>query len=150
MRHYLVAVAVCGAVGLLGAQERPVPSDSARITVSGCARNNLFTVRWRDDHEAVAGEVAEGRHFRLAGRKEVLKAIKARQASMVEVTGLIRRNALTGPPGVSLGGRVRVGIGSPRAPLGDPTRGADLYQPVLDVESYQPLPEACSSGQNRR
>ena len=112
MRHYLVAVAVCGAVGLLGAQERPVPSDSARITVSGCARNNLFTVRWRDDHEAVAGEVAEGRHFRLAGRKEVLKAIKARQASMVEVTGLIRRNALTGPPGVSLGGRVRVGIRS--------------------------------------
>jgi hypothetical protein len=150
MRRYLVAVAVCGAVGLLGAQERPVPSDSARITVSGCARNNLFTVRWRDDHETVAGEVAEGRHFRLAGRKEVLKAIKARQASMVEVTGLIRRNALTGPPGISLGGRVRVGIGSPQAPLGDPTRGADLYQPVLDVESYQPLPEACTSSRNRR
>ena len=71
-------------------------------------------------------------------------------SSDLEVTGLIRRNALTEPPGISLGGRVRVGIGSPRAPLGDPTRGADLYQPVLDVESYQPLPEAGTSGQNRR
>lgn len=150
MRGYLVVAAVCGAVGVLGAQERPVPSDSARVTLSGCTHNNLFTVRWREDHESTAGEVAEGRHFRLAGRKDVLKSIKARQASMVEVTGLIRRNALAGPPGISLGGRVRVGIGSPRAPLGDPTRSADMYQPVLDVESYQPLPEACTSARDRR
>jgi hypothetical protein len=127
----------------LAAQERPVPSDSTRVTLTGCARRSLFVVRWRDDHESSPAEIAEGRRFRLTGRKEVLNDLKAREGSMVELTGLVRKNAVLPPPGISIGGRVRVGIGSPQQPISDPARNPEMYQPVFDVESFQPLPDAC-------
>ncbi len=127
----------------MAAQERPVPSDSVRVTVSGCARGRAFVVRWRDDHEVTGAEIAEGRRFRLTGRKELLNDLKIRERSMVELTGLIRRNAVSPPRGVSIGG-VRIGVGDPRQPMSDPARNADMYQPVFDVESFQLLPEACA------
>lgn len=138
-RVLLLLIVAAGAA----AQERPVPSDSERVTVSGCARNSLFTVRWRDDHEPVTGEIAEGRRFRLTGRKDVLNEVKKRQGSMVELTGLVRKNVVGPQQGIAIGG-VRIGIGSPAQPISDPARNPDLYQPVFDVESYQLLPEACS------
>jgi hypothetical protein len=128
-----------------GAQEqRRVPSDSSRVTVSGCARGNAFVVRWRDDHEPVTGEIAEGRRFRLTGKKDVLAEVKKREGSMVELTGLVRKNAVAPPQGISIGG-VNIGMGAPRSPISDPARSPDMYQPVLDVEAYQLLPEPCPS-----
>lgn len=126
------------------AQERSVPSDSTRISVSGCARGNLFVVRWRDDHEPVAGEISEGRRFRLTGRKEVLNEVKKREGSMVVLTGLVRKNAVSPPQGISVGG-VRIGIGDPRQPIADPARSPEMYQPIFDVEAYQLLPQGCPS-----
>jgi len=126
------------------AQERPVPSDSTRLTLSGCARGNLFTVRWRADHETTAPGIAEGRRFRLTGNREVIAEVRKREGSMVELVGLVRKNAVAPPQGVSVGG-IRIGIGSPQQPISDPARNPDLYQPIFDVESYQLLPEACPS-----
>jgi len=121
-----------------------VPSDSTRVTLTGCARKSLFVVRWRDDHEPITSEVAEGRRFRLTGRKDVLNDVKKREGSMVELTGLVRKNAVASPQGISVG-LVRIGLGAPQAPISDPARNPDMYQPVFDVESYQLLPEPCSS-----
>lgn len=142
MRTLAVGVLLFGLNVILVAQERRVPSDSTRITVSGCGRGNLFVVRWRDDHEPVTGEIAEGRRFRLTGRRDVLNEVKKREGSMVELTGLVRKNAVSPPQGISLGG-VRIGLGSPQQPMSDPARNPEMYQPVFDVESYQLLPEPC-------
>ena len=81
---------------------------------------------------------------RLTGRKDVLNEVKKREGSMVELTGLVRKNAVSPPQGVSVGG-VRIGIGAPQQPISDPARTPDMYQPVFDVEAYQLLPEPCST-----
>ncbi len=144
MRVVAVCLWLMGLGVVAGAQERSVPSDSTRISISGCARGNLFIVRWRDDHEPVTGEIAEGRRFRLTGRKDVLNEVKKREGSMVELTGLVRKNAVSPPQGISVGG-VRIGIGDPRQPIADPARSPEMYQPIFDVETYQLLPQSCPS-----
>jgi hypothetical protein len=143
MPVFAAVALLVGLLGTAGAQERPVPSDSTRITVSGCARRSLFVVRWRDDHEPISGEIGEGRRFRLTGRKDVLDDVRKREGSMVELTGLVRKNAVSPPQGISVGG-VRIGIGAPQQPMSDPARTPDMYQPIFDVESYRLLPDSCS------
>ena len=70
----------------------------------------------------------------------MLDDIKAREGSMVEITGLVRKADMAGPGGVTiLGGRVRIGGATPRDPVRDP-----MYnQVVIDVEGYQLLPDQC-------
>jgi len=142
VRTLSVVVFLIGSAAAFAAQERPVPSDSTRITLTGCARKSLFVVRWREDHEPVTSEIAEGRRFRLTGRKDVLNDVKKREGSMVQLTGLVRKNAVAPPQGISVG-RVRIGLGSPQQPISDPARTPDMYQPIFDVESYELLPEPC-------
>jgi hypothetical protein len=127
------------------AQDRPVPGDSARIAVPGCAKGRVFVVASTPEHEPAQGDIAPGRRFRLSGPKDVLNDIKKREGRMIEVTGLIRKAALTGPGGIPIaGGRVRIGGGSPVSPSGDPTRNVGGYdQAVLDVEGWRVLPETC-------
>ncbi len=141
MGKVALVLVVAGSVALAG-QERPVPSDSARVTVTGCGRGNAFVVRWRDDHEPVTGEIAAGRRFRLTGKKDVLNEVKKREGSLVELTGLVRKNVVGPQQGISVGG-VNIGIGPPRSPISDPARSPDMYQPVFDVEAYRLLPETC-------
>jgi hypothetical protein len=121
-------------------QERPVPSDSTRITVPGCAKDRLFVVQEAEGRENTAKDIAPGRRFRLSGPRAVLNDIRKREATMVEITGLVRKADMAGPGGVKLlGGRVRIGGVSPRDPIRDP-----MYnQIVLDVEGFQVLPDAC-------
>lgn len=121
------------------AQERPVPSDSSRITIPGCARDRLFVVTKPEGRESTPG-IDPGRRFRLAGSRPVLDDIRKREATMVEITGLVRKSDLAGPGGVRLlGGRVRIGGAMPRDPVRDP-----MYnQIVIDVEGFQLLPDPC-------
>jgi hypothetical protein len=139
-----VVVLFAALAGPAVAQERSVPSDSTRVTLSGCARRSVFVVRWQDDHEPVTGEIAEGRRFRLTGRREVLDEVRKRDGSLVELTGLVRKNAVSPPQGISIGG-VRIGVGPPQQPMSDPARNPEMYQPVFDVESYRLLPGECPS-----
>jgi hypothetical protein len=142
-------VAVLAAGGLLLAQEREVPKDSSRITIPGCADGRTFIVAERPGHEPTSKELAPGRRFRLSGPKEVLNDIRIREGSMVEVTGLVRKADLEGPGGwTAAGGRIRIGGGAPRAPLGtDPTRSIQggTTDAVLDIEGWSLLPEPCPS-----
>ena len=140
-----VAVFNC-VVGIMCAQERPVPSDSARIAIPGCAKGNAFIVSQPVEHEPVQTDIAPGRRFRLSGPKEIINDIKKHEGRLIEVTGLIRKNALKGPGGIGVaGGRVRIGAGVPQAPTGDPSRALPSYeQPVLDVEGWRQLGENCS------
>jgi len=146
LRAVVVAVAWSGVTAMLDAQERPVPSDSARVAIPGCAKGRAFVVQEGPEHEPRQVEIAPGRRFRLNGPKEVLKDIEKHEGRLIEVTGLIRKTALQGPGGIGVaGGRVRIGAGVPQSPVGDVSRQPGSYdQPVLDVEGWRQLDANCS------
>jgi len=142
----LVAAALAiGASSLAGAQEREVPKDSERLSLRGCARGRTFIVAPRSEHEPVRSDVEPGRRFRLSGPKKILDGIKAREISMIEVTGLVRKSQVNGPGGVAIaGGRIRIGGGMPSAPIySDPRRDPMYNEVVMDVESFRALAEEC-------
>jgi hypothetical protein len=121
-------------------QERPVPSDSARVTLPGCAHDRAFVVLEAEGREITASGILPGRRFRLSGPRQVLADIRKREGTMVEITGLVRKSDLAGPGGLKIfGGRVRIGGAMPRDPVRDP-----MYnQVVIDVEGFQLLPDPC-------
>ena len=140
----LVAAAACALclAGAVSAQERPVPDDSARVSIPGCAKGRVLIAAPAPEHEPAQVEIEPGRRFRLNGAKDVLNDIKKREGQMIEVTGLVRKAALKGPGGIPIaGGRVRIGAG---LPAGNPTRTPGGYgQAVLDVEGWRLLGENC-------
>jgi hypothetical protein len=145
MRILLAAVVVVlGTLGASAQEQAKVPKDSARIAIPGCARDRVFIVAEAPNHEPVGTRLEPGRRFRLSGKREVLDAIKAREGTMVEVTGLVRKSDLEGSGGVRLfGGRVRIGGAQPQAPLSNVQRNSMYTEVVLDVESYRMLTDSC-------
>lgn len=137
---WLPAVMLLLAVpALAAAQERPVPKDSSRITIPGCARDRVFIVDAPAGREISAADIQPGRRFRLSGPRTVLDDIRKREGSMVEVTGLVRKADVAGPGGLTmLGGRVRIGGTAPRD-----ARDPMYNQVVIDVEGFQLLPDRC-------
>lgn len=145
-RAILFAAVFSCITGILCAQERPVPSDSARVAIPGCVKGTAFIVTKAPENQPTQGDIAPGRRFRLSGNKDVIKDIKKHEGRLLEVTGLIRKNDLKGPGGIGVaGGRVRIGAGMPSSPTGDPSHAVTGYdQPVLDVEGWRQLDENCS------
>ena len=130
--------------GVFGAQERGVPKDSDRVTIQGCARGRSFVVGERREDQPGTLEIAAGRRFRLNGSKKVLDDIKARERSVLQLTGLVRKSDVNPPQGISvLGGRVRIGGSVPRDPISDPARDPSYNQAIIDVESWQVVPGEC-------
>jgi len=142
MKSLLIATVVMVAGGVALAQEKPVPRDSSRLTVAGCAYDRLFIVDVSPEHELPRTELKPGRRLRLSGPKKLLEEIKARKGSVVELTGLMRKSDLI-EQGVGLaGGAVRIMPG--RSPIGA-TGGPDstMTQAVIDVESWRLLNAPC-------
>lgn len=142
MRFLLLSSALVVSCGLVLAQEKPVPKDSTRLTVPGCAYDRLFIVDVSPDHEMPRTDLKPGRRLRLSGPKKLLDEIKVRQGDMVELTGLVRKSDLI-EQGVGLaGGRVRIMPG--RSPVGS-TAGRDsgVSQAVIDVQSWRLLNTTC-------
>ena len=135
-----VGLTVGLAIAPAAQQEKPVPKDSMRIAIPGCVKGVVFTVRDSPEHES-RSSVAPGRRFRLAGKKELLKEIRQREGTMIEVTGLIRKGQLD-QSGVAIGGNVRVGPGP--SPLGGAVGSNPSYnQIILDVEGWRALAGEC-------
>ena len=146
MRLVLAAAVIASPLVSAASQEREVPRDSVRVAIPGCAHGRTFIVSDRPEHEPMRTDVVAGRRFRLNGRKETLDAIKAREGSMIEVTGLVRKSQLAEPGGIAIaGGRVRIGGTQPRAGTADPRRDPMFYEVVLDVEGWRPLAESCAA-----
>ena len=143
MRSLLVASGVVlTCVLVLEAQERPVPRDSTRLAVPGCAYDRLFIVDISPEHEMSRTDMKPGRRLRLSGPKKLLGEIKARPGDMIELTGLVRKSDLI-EPGIGLaGGRVRIMPG--RSPVGSIAgRDSGVSQAVIDVESWRLLNATC-------
>ncbi len=142
MKALLFAAVVALSGGVVLAQEKPVPKDSTRLTVPGCAYDRLFLVDISPEHEMPRTDLKPGRRLRLSGPKKLLEEIKAHHGDMVELTGLIRKSDLV-EQGVGLaGGRVRIMPG--RSPVGA-TGGPDstVTQAIIDVESWRLLNATC-------
>src|ERR1051326_5969797 len=89
----------------VAAQEaKPVPKNSARVKIPGCAHNYLFTVGPRSVDEAGSNlDIPEGMRLRMNGPKKLMAEIKAHQGSMIELTGIMKKGQYK-PDGVGLGG----------------------------------------------
>ena len=137
MKTICIALLAGSVATVAAAQEKPVPKDSMRISIPGCAKGTAFLVMESPEHET-RSDLKPGRRFRLSGKKDVMKEIKQAEGQMIEVTGLIRRGQLE--QGVSIGG-VRV---SPGPPPGSSVGSNPNYdQTILDVEGWRPLAGDC-------
>jgi hypothetical protein len=145
MKRTLLAVAITLASAALVAaqQERPVPKDSSRVSIPGCARNRSFIVGRAPEGEPVRSDIEPGRRFKMNGAKPTLSDIKAHERMLIEVTGLVRRADLDPPRGIGIGSRVRIGGGQPVSPVGGSATSSAYAEAIIDVESWRPLPGDC-------
>lgn len=136
---WTIALVAGLAAGAVAQQEKPVPKDSLRISIPGCVKGVMFTVMPSPEHES-RSSVAPGRRFRLAGKKEILKEIRDREGTMIEVTGLIKKGQ-EDQSGVSIGGNVRIAPGpAPGSAVGG---NPNYSQNILDVEGWRQLAGDC-------
>jgi hypothetical protein len=125
------------------AQEtKPVPKDSARVSLPGCTRGYVFTAGPKTVDEPGSFEIPEGMHLRMNGPKKLINEIKAHEGSLIEITGLVKRGQYK--EGIPIGGGVRVSPGP--APGGGGVGMSVNTTPSqiqIDVEGWRPLDGAC-------
>jgi hypothetical protein len=145
MRYAIPVLLLTIGIAAAAQEEKPVPKDSVRVSIPGCSKGSAFVVTESPEGERTSLEIRTGRRFRLTGKKELLNEIKTREGYMIEVTGIIRRNDLQGPGGISLGGgRVRIGGQQPVSGSGSVVNQApQSANAILDVEGFRPLGEPC-------
>jgi hypothetical protein len=144
MRIPLSLVATVVLTTTIVAQEpKPVPKNSVRVSVPGCAHNYLFIVGSRAADEAGSTlEITEGMRLRMNGPKKLMTEIKAHQGSMIQITGTMKKGQFK-PDGVGLGGGVRVGpSGGPGSATLPPSSMTN--QLMIDVEGWRPVVGNCS------
>jgi hypothetical protein len=124
-------------------QEKPrVPKDSIELTVIGCLKGRVLkTLKERQTDIESSPYVGE-RTFRLAGKKDVMKAVSEHDRHLVEVVGIVRRSDLD-DKGVKVGG-VTISGGPPVA---DRHTDPAANVPVMDVESVRLRASSCTGGQ---
>jgi hypothetical protein len=125
---------------------KPIPKDSVEIVTTGCLKGRVFTsIGAREAEGPVRGPDVTGRSFRLAGPRPVMEEVKRNNGRLVEVTGLVRRSALTQSSGMRVG-KTGVVIGAPPPssdPLGMSMRSPNGGLVVMDASSVQFLDTSC-------
>lgn len=126
-------------------EERPrVPKDSIELTITGCLKGRMLIVSDLRQTDTQTGPIVRAKTFRLAGKGEVMKAVKREDRHLVDVIGLVKRSALT-EPGVRVGKGIVIGGGQPVSGSGIGTRpNPSEFIPVLDVESVRLRSTSCS------
>lgn len=128
-------------------QEKPVPKDSTKLTVTGCLKGRVLTVARNPEEQGVviSGMDVVGRSFRLAGPKDLMGEVKEHDRDFVEVTGLVKKNDLEGPPGMRIGNtKVTIGVGAGYDPNRRQT-GVDPQQtvPIMDITAFRFITNSC-------
>jgi len=137
-----LSAAVALSMSLAAQETKPVPKNSARVSIPGCSRNYIFTVGPRTADEAGSSlEVPEGMRIRMNGPKKLISEIKAHQGSMIEITGIMKKGQFK-PDGVGIAPGVRIGpSGGPGSVSLPPTSMTN--QPMIDVEGWRPIAGNC-------
>jgi hypothetical protein len=137
----VLIVAAIAFSGALAAQEgKPVPKNAVRVTIPGCTKGYIFTAARRTTDEPGSAYVPPGMHLRMNGPKNTMAEIKAREGSMIAITGLMKKGQID-PTGVGIGG------GATITPGPDPTSGRKPgpvgNQILIDVEGWRPATGDC-------
>lgn len=120
--------------------------ESVELVVSGCLKGRALQaedVRPAKEEERLP--VVQARAFRVNGARAILDEVKRQHKRYVEVTGLVKRAALTaGGPGITVG-RTRItvlpGAGDPsRAPQASPNAGVV----PIEVTALRVVAESCA------
>ena len=141
-----LALLVAGApLAAQAPQEHPkVPKDSVFVVVTGCLKGRIVRASDVRQEDTTAGPVVRGKSFRLAGKKDAMKAVKESDGNVVQVAGLIKKSALIEPGMKILGGRVAIGGASngtsPNSALPDPVENVL----VMDVMNVQAVGGSCT------
>ena len=136
----VAAVAILLLSGVVGAQEpKPVPKDSVRVFIPGCSKGYVFTAGPRTVDQP-GSALPEGTHLRMNAPKKTMAEIKGQEGSMIEISGLMKKNDLV-PNGVGIG-PVRV-VGGASMSGGGPLPSPVSNQIVIDVEGWRRIPGAC-------
>ena len=138
---FIVGIAIFSGA-MMAQEQKPVPKDSVRVLIPGCARGRIFTVGPRTQDEAGSVDMPEGMHLRMNGPKKLMAEIKAQEGKMIALVGLTKKGQFE-PGGVAVGGGVRIGPGpsGPGGGLGSPVAG----QISIDVEGWRPIEGHCPS-----
>jgi hypothetical protein len=126
-------------------EERPrVPKDSIELVITGCLKGRLLIVSDLRQTDTQAGPIIRAKTFRLAGKGEVMKAVKKEDRHLVDVIGVVKKSALI-EPGVKVGKGIVIGGGQPTAGSGmRSSPNPSEFIPVLDVETVRLRSTSCS------
>jgi hypothetical protein len=147
MRLITALSLVIAIASVVHAQEKKVPKDSMRVTVSGCTKGNVFTAGPRTEDQVGRADIPEGIHLRMNAPKRLMTDIKAHEGQMIQITGLMKKGQYN-EQGIPVGGGVRVtpGVGNGGISVGagrpSPSVSSVNY---VDVESWQTAAGSCPS-----
>jgi len=131
-------IAVAALTLPIGAQEnKPVPKDSVRVFLPGCAKGYVFTAGRRTVETPGNFEVPEGMHLRMNGPRKMMDEIKAHEGSMIEITGLMKKGQFR--DGVALGGGVTLSPGASSGGRPSPYQTMNF----IDVEGWRQVDGSC-------
>jgi hypothetical protein len=143
MKVIICFVAAAILSSTVAAQEKkPVPKDSMRVAIPGCAKGYVFTAGARTEEQPGGSGVPEGTHLRMNGPKAMMAEIKGQEGSRIEITGLIKKGQVA-QDGVRIAPGVRVSAGSPSG--GGPFRDPGVNQIAIDVEGWRRVSGDCPS-----
>jgi len=120
MKHILLASLVSGVLASAtvlaqsGQEEgrRKVPKDSVEVTVTGCLKGRVLQISEAKRTDVQSGPPIRQRSVRLAGKKDVMKDVKADDGHFVELIGLMKKADLMESGMRFKGGRVVIGGGT--------------------------------------
>lgn len=141
MKWLLATLAIVSIASPAGTQERPrIPKDSVQVVVIGCLTGRALRASDVKYVDTQSGPDVTSRTFRVAAKRDVMKALEKENGHLVEVTGIVKRSALD-DAGIKVGNRVAIGGGSPVSRSGIPSP-ADTV-PVMDVSSVRQRSTSC-------
>jgi hypothetical protein len=125
--------------------EKKIPSDSVEIATTGCLKGRVFTATQPSEDGLRRGPNVTGRSFRITGKHDLMAFVKTHDGDLVEIVGLVRKQALRdNAPGARIG-NTRVVVGAPRS--GDPMQSARVPISegiaVMDASSVRFLSDTC-------
>jgi hypothetical protein len=125
-------------------ESKPIPNDSVEVEAQGCLKGRVFTAIPPPEEERTRkGPDITGRHFRVAGPREVTDQVKRHNGHLVQVVGIVRKADLSAPGMKVGGGRVTIAPGDPTR-MGAGTTAPSM--PVMDLTAVRYLSDRCPIG----
>jgi hypothetical protein len=140
----LAAAPLAAAVAQEAQEERPkVPKDSLLVVITGCIKGRVIRSADVRQVDTTSGYNVRGTTFRLAGKKDVMNAVKEEDGRQAEVTGLIKKSSLIEPGMKFKGGRIVIGGGTTAGTGSMPSPAENVL--VLDALTVRGLGGSCES-----